>query len=114
MSFRRPAELQTLLGGGLVSLNVRVVAEALNRIPVSDLTVEEVGKLVDGLSSRAKPRIYPKRRPASDNEVIYFIKNAAMGERKPSYTNPLRSFRSSGRACEMKRFRTLFQKFVTK
>jgi hypothetical protein len=109
-----PAELQTLLGGGLVSLNVRVVAEALNRIPVPDLTSEEVRKLVGELASRAKPRLYPKRKPASDKEVICFIKKAAVGEGKPSYTNLLRSFRASGRACEMERFRALFQKSVTK
>ena len=109
-----PAELQTLLGGGLVSLNVRVAVEAVNSIPVSDLTFEEVRKFVGELASRAKPRVYPKRCPTSDEEVTSFIKKAAMEERNPSYTNLLRSFRHSGRACEIKRFRTLFQKSVTK
>jgi hypothetical protein len=105
-----PAELQTILGGGLISLNVRVAAEALNSIPASDLTFEEVHKFVRALASRAKPRVHPKRCPASDTEIIYFIKKAAREERKPSYTNLLRSFRSSGRACEMRRFKKLFQK----
>jgi hypothetical protein len=109
-----PAELQTRLGGGLVSLNVRVVAEVLDSIPVCDLTLEEVRKFVGELASGAKPRLYPKRCPASDDEVIYFIKNAAREEQKPSYTNLLCSFRGSGHACEMKRFRALFQKAITR
>jgi hypothetical protein len=109
-----PAELQTLLGGGLVSLNVRTARAAINSIPISDLTFEEVRKFVGDLASRAKPRILPKRSHASDDEVIYFIKNAIREERKPSYTNVLRSFRSSGWACEMKRFKSLFQETVRK
>jgi hypothetical protein len=109
-----PAELQMLLGGGLVSLNARVAAEAINSISVPDLTVERVHKFVGELALRAKPRILIKRCPASDKEVVSFIKKAAREERRPSYTNLLRSFRHSGRACEMKRFRTLFQKTVTK
>lgn len=109
-----PAELQTLLGGGLVSLNVRVGAAAVNSIPLTDLTFEEVRKFVGELSSRARPRLYSKGFPASDDEIVCFIKKAASEVSKPSYTNVLRSFRSSGRACEMKRFRTLFQKVVTK
>ena len=109
-----PAELQTRLGGGLVSLNVRVAAEVLSRIPVSDMTFEEVRKFISELASRAKPRFYPKRYPASDDEVISFIEKAARNAWRPSYTGLLRSFRGSGRACEMKRFKKLFQQTVTK
>jgi hypothetical protein len=107
------ADLQTLLGGGLVSLNVRIAVEAVNSIAVSNLTLEEVRNFVGDLTSRAKPRIYPKRCPVSDDQVIGFIKNAASQERKPSYTNLLRRFRDSGQACEMKRFKMLFQEAVT-
>ena len=95
-------------------MNVRGAAEVLCRIPVSDLTLEEVRKFISELASRANPRVYPKRCPSSDEEVTSFIKKAAREERKPSYTNLLRAFRHSGKACEIKRFRTLFEKTVTK
>lgn len=108
-----PARLQTLLGGGLVSLNVRVAAEALNTIPESRLTLHEFREFLRDLIRTSKPRVYPKRRSASDNQVINFILKRASKERKPSYTNLLHRFRQSGRACEMKRFKQLFLKTIT-
>jgi hypothetical protein len=103
-----PAEVQTLVGGALASLNVRVAAEVLNTIPLSDLTLEEVRAFVLELKSKARPRVYPDRRPVSDSEVIRFIEKAVKSQTKASYTKLLRAFRDSGRACEMNRFKSLF------
>jgi len=108
-----PAALQTVLGGGLVSLNVRVAAEVIKRIPMRDLTPDEVRTFVTKLASTAKVRVYPKRDAASDDEVLYFLEKAIKRQEKPSYTNLLRSFRNSGRACEIKRFKQLFQRIIS-
>jgi len=108
-----PADLQTLLGGALVSLNVRLAAEVFNSIPTEQLCLDEVRAFIADLRAEAAPRDIPKRDPMTDSEVVRFIKKAAESSDVRSYTTLLRSLRVSGRACEMKRFRALFRKTVT-
>ena len=108
-----PADLQTLLGGALVSLSVRLAAEVLKSIPAEKLCLDEVRDFIIDLRAEAKPRDIPKRDPMTDSDLVRFIKKSADSKVTPSYTALLRSLRNSGRACEMKRFRELFRKTVT-
>lgn len=104
-----PAQLQTALGGALVSLNVRLAAELLNMVPATEINVEEVRAFLADLLREAKPRRIPKRRLVSDAYVVRFIQRAGKARFGKSYTRALRSFRDGGNACEMTRFRELFR-----
>ena len=108
-----PAHLQTLLGGSLVSLNVRLAAEVFNSIPTERLSLDVVREFIASLCAKARPRNIPIRARMTDSDVIQFIKNSAKSTDARSYTTLLRSLRKSGRACEMKRFRELFRKTIT-
>jgi len=108
-----PADLQTLLGGALVSLNVRLAAEIFKSIPTEKLCLDEVRAFIADLRAEATPRDIPKRDPMTDSQVVRFIEKAAKSDDARSYTTLLRSLRNSGCACEMKRFRKLFRKTVT-
>lgn len=108
-----PAHLQTLLGGSLVSLNVRLAAKVFNSIPAAQLCLDEVREFMASLSAQARPRDIPKRALMTDSEVVRFIKKSSKSTDARSYTTLLRSLRKSGRACEMKRFRELFRKSIT-
>ncbi len=104
-----PAELQTVLGGALVSLNVRLAAEILNRNSVGGLSQAKARAFVSRLKAKAQPRAIPTRRPVRDAHVIRFIRHSDRSRSRLSYTSLLRDFRSAGYACEMKRFKQLFQ-----
>lgn len=104
-----PAQLQTALGGALVSLNVRFAAELLNMIPAAEMNVEEVRAFLSDLLREAKPRRIPKRRLVTDAYAVRFIRHAAKSDLDRSYTSILRSFRDAGNACELARFRKLFR-----
>ena len=108
-----PARLQTIMGGALTSLNVRLASRILNVVPVSRINVPEIQGFVSELMGRTKPRKIQQRRVASDITVVDFIKESLHSRPNPSYTRTLRTFREAGNACEMKRFKKLFQQTVT-
>lgn len=102
------ARLQSLLGGALMSLNVRVVRRILSRAerwPLRcDALVKEFGELV-----AAQPVFeQPQRKPMSDDRVRQFILRRMTRNPSLSATPLLREFRDSGFACEQKRFGKLF------
>ncbi len=104
-----PAELQQLLGGALVSLNVRLAAVIVNSIASERLTPDAVREFVSTLLESCDPRIVHNRRKVPDQEVLQFIKLSSAQAKTRSYTTMLKLLRKSGCACEMKRFRTLFR-----
>jgi hypothetical protein len=52
------------------------------------------------------------RRPMSDEEVMEFIQRASARDSSVSHTGLLRRLRSTGQACEQKRFKRLFQEVL--
>jgi hypothetical protein len=100
--------LQQRLGGGDMSLNVRVARELLRQgvEPVRG----ELARAAEGLARDLERRGGPVRPPQTDAEVRAFIR--AELERDPSarWTPLLRRLRDErGLACEQKRFRGLFK-----
>jgi len=103
------SRLQTTLGGALGSLNVRVATAILNGIPVENLNHSSASTVVSSLLSGSKPRKIPQRIQLTDSAIIRNIVRSIKDLSNPSYTGLLRELRDSGHACEMKRFKRLFQ-----
>ena len=87
-----PAELQTVLGGALVSLNVRLAAEILNRNSVGGLSRAKAIAFVSRLKAKAQPRAIPTRRPVRDAHVIRFIRHSDRSRSRLSYTSLTQGF----------------------
>ena len=104
-----PAALQSVLGGALVSLSARLASEVLCRLPVDRLRCEEVRRFVSRLLRRAKPKRIPQRLRRSDIQVSGFIRRSSNSDFAGSYTRLLQAYRDAGYACEMRRFKNLYQ-----
>lgn len=108
-----PVVLQSVVGGALASLNVRIASKILQVVPDSRMTIHEVRTFIADLLRRASPRDIPQRCDRSDSEVAQYIRRALNCDSASSYTRMLKTFRDAGNACEMKRFKKLFQDAVT-
>lgn len=109
------ADIQNVVGGGLVSLNVSVAAKVIHSIPRDNLTIDKARVFIDQLKATTTPRVYPIRRSVSDAQVVQFIiKELVKRKTTTSYSGLLSKFRASGKACEMKRFRQLYQQLTSK
>jgi len=102
------ARLQSLLGGALMSLNVRAVRRILSHVerwPLRcDDLADEFQKLID-----AQPEFeQPQRRLLSDDKVQKFIERQLAKNPLLCASPLLRRLRDSGFACEQKRFGKLF------
>lgn len=107
-----PAALQSVVGGALASLNVRIAAKILQVVPDSRMTTREVRTFIADLLRRASPRDIPQRCDRSDSQVAHYIRRALSCDSASSYTRMLKMFRDAGNACEMKRFKKLYQDAV--
>ena len=102
------ARLQSLLGGALMSLNIRVVRRILSHVKrwplrCDDLAVE-FQELID-----AQPEVeQPQRKPMTDEKVRQFVRRHLVQNRLLCASPLLRQLRQSGFACEQKRFGKLF------
>ncbi|MGW4126971.1 hypothetical protein [Amycolatopsis japonica] len=106
--FVLPADghLQTVVGGTLGALNVRIAAKLLRS---SSNTSPNRQVFADGLAQlqrQAGQRPVFQRTPMTDDQVRAFILER-LTERS-THTALLRQLRSSGLACEQKRFAQLF------
>lgn len=100
------ARLQYALGGSRQALNVRAADYIMStgRYDHDDMS-EGLAKLL----ATQPPLRYYDRRPATDDEVRKFIRQALCANARATHTGLLREFRSSQRACEQARFAALFQ-----
>jgi hypothetical protein len=102
------ARLQPLLGGALMSLNIRVVRRILSHVKqwplrCDDLTAE-FQELID-----AQPEFeQPQRKPMTDENVLQFVRRHLAQNPLLCASPLLRQLRQSGWACEQKRFGKLF------
>ncbi|MBW4719407.1 hypothetical protein [Saccharothrix obliqua] len=100
------AHLQTVLGGSLGALNVRVAQRLLRMSADSAMDRATLAEHVAALASSGGVREIPRRQPMSDDDVRKFIMEN-LSERS-THTSLLRKLRDSGLACEQKRFARLF------
>lgn len=100
------AHLQTVVGGSLGALNVRVAARLLDMAGNTALDRPTLTKHVRELRRDSTRRPTPQRRPMTDEEVRDFI--AERLNERSTHTALLRQLRDSGLACEQKRFALLF------
>lgn len=107
------ARLKALVGGSMQELNVRLLRYALEHR-------EETGLQASGLQSHFQELLDKSpqldthdRNRMSDAEVQAFIQGRLEARPDVGHTPLLRELRDSGRACEQKRFRTLYEQVVS-
>lgn len=95
------ANLQSSLGGSLLSLHARVASELLQAARGQ----LDAHRLKKNLRRREQERDTPQREPLSDQAVQRFIRKSSAR----NYSAGLRELRDAGFACEQSRFRQLFR-----
>ncbi len=103
------ARLQRVLGGALNSLNARCVRYALEHLGEDGPQRTVLHTLFSRLLQKLPKHKPPQRSPLSDEDVCIFIKEALSADATVRPTALLRRLRESERACEQKRFGTLFR-----
>lgn len=102
------ARLQPYVGGVRRSLNVRLIRRALQETKRSTPTLSRLTSLFQGLLENAPELPIYDRTPMTDAALVKYIKQQMKGKQPVTHTRLLRQLRASGRACEQKRFRNLF------
>ena len=97
-----------VLGGSMMSINLRVAARIMDELPEGRLNVENAREVVARLTADAPVAKKFDRRPLSDDEVVDFILRQLGDDRSLSHSRLLRLLRSSGFACEQARFKSLY------
>lgn len=107
------ASLLPVVGGSLPSLHARVARDII-------LGSRKFGLHTPHLQARYRKLIesspyagMPQRDASTDAEVVAFVKSALKASPRLTHTPALRMWRDSGRACEQKRFRRLFQEVAS-
>lgn len=109
------ARMQRFIGGALMSLNVRTLGWAIENSQETGLSPERIRKAISKEISRAKPHERINRTQLTDAEVSEFIECQHQQGHPLVTTSLLKLLRSTGFACEQKRFRKLlFQAKETK
>jgi hypothetical protein len=106
---RSDARLQTALGGALTSLNARCVRHALETTGAGDLDLAGLRRRFSNLLRRQPALTIPDRKPMSDEQVIRYVRRALAKDPEIRPSPLLKRLRDSGRACEQRRFGSLFR-----
>ena len=102
------ARLKHLVGGGMQSLNVRIARKILEEARRWSPRRATLTKRYKGLLSRQRDFVQPQRTPMSDEEIRAYVLKALDENPKITRSPLLRRLRDSGKACEQKRFGSLF------
>jgi len=108
------ARLQRVLGGALMSLNVRIARRILTRFTKWPLRCCELSRVFKILVDRQPPLVIQERRPRTDSQVRQFIGRHLRRNANIRHTPLLRLLRDQGLACEQKRFHRLFDEMKGK
>lgn len=103
------ARLEHILGGVRASLNARIVRHVFRQFSFDRIRMSYLRPRFQRLlRKQPEPRAFERER-MDDAEVINFIEDAVSRFPESSHSALLRTLRDSGRACEQKRFRNIFQ-----
>jgi hypothetical protein len=106
------SRLEHVFGKSRMALNLRVAEALIQHFPEKKLRASNVaahlGEILEGLP----PSKYPDRTPSTDEEVNAFLRKKTSTSDNHSYSGLLREYRATGRACEQRRFRALYRRFV--
>lgn len=106
------ARLEHHLGRSRMALNARILRLILLEFSPKDITATRLKAHFEPLLSRLPKAAYPERKPSDDQTVCSFIRKTFIENKGGHYTNFLRLYRATGRACEQRRFRKLFRRVV--
>jgi hypothetical protein len=104
--------LESLIGyvaGSRPALHARVTRHILENVREHPLSARGLRARYQRLARTSKYERIPDRAPMSDDEVRTFIRRELREDPSGTHTGLLRVLRSGGRACEQKRFRSLFR-----
>ncbi len=111
VSITLQADLSTVLGGALTSLNARVLRWLLVQ-ESEKLTAQAISRLLAGLARQSKARVIPKRTKLTDDEVKQQIYDAIETGSRVSQTALLKTVRESGLAVEQRRFARIYSEVL--
>ena len=103
------SRLQPVLGGALMSLNVRVARKLLADAGQQPLRCQELAVEFEKLLYRQPDRVTFRRATMTDLQVRTFIQDELKRDNGARPSPLLRRLRDLGRACEQKRFRLIFE-----
>ena len=95
-------------------VNVRVVRRVLERADTDSLRRPKLHRRIRRWMRDAAPLERYDRQAMTDSEVIVFIRRAVRKQIDVRHTRLLRQLRDSGRACEQKRFKRIFEQVERK
>jgi len=101
-------------GRSRMALNARILRSLVKNFPAKDIRANHLSSHFAKLLVRLPKAGYPLRRPSEDETVRSFIRREISNNAKGTYTALLRRYRTTGRACEQKRFRGFFREVVGK
>jgi hypothetical protein len=105
---RSEARLAHAVGGALPVLHARVTEKVLEVANGKPLQAGLLRTHFARVLARQPEWQLPVREKSADEEVRAFVRRELRSNPALSYTAALRTYRGTGRACEQKRFKTLF------
>lgn len=106
------ARLRQVLGGAVGSLHARVTRHLLTTLDPAGFSTAAAREATLRLLASAPPLPVYDRAPSTDYEVAAFIKRALRCAPTARHTPLLREYRASGRQCEQRRFRMIFERLA--
>lgn len=106
------ARLLRKVEGSLPALHARVARQILDEAPEFGFNAAELRARWAAISKRSPKAMKPQRTVTTDDEVKEFIRTTLRQNPSGKQTRLLHDFRASGRACEQKRFKGLFEDVV--
>jgi hypothetical protein len=107
------ARLQAVVGGVRMSLNARIARYALEYLETPDGKLGAIREELKELTEGQAALVPWNRKVVSNQEVKLFIQKAFCSNPQSTHSALLRRFRDGDKACEYKRFRSLFQEVKT-
>lgn len=108
------ARLEHVLGKSRMALNARILQLILAQFPPADIRATRLKSFFEPLLLRLPKSEYPLRTSSDDQTVAAYIRKELMARPDSKHTNLLKAYRATGRACEQKRFRSLFRREASK
>jgi hypothetical protein len=107
-TIRVDARLQAYLGGARSSLGVRTARAVLQALADQPITVDSFRSAMEALVARHGLVQLYDREPMTNDQIAHFISLELAQAPSASSTRLLEKLRTSGRACERKRFHGIF------